>query len=441
MPANAALSLFRLSVAVSGLDSDSENEGGVTGGSAKPEAKEEAAPPPKQRDPPRLLELLDLNPDSKEDTDVTGGPAKSTVEYHITKLPNLVGLVGDKPYDAKTYDAAKEEEEYRGYVHNMIRWRYKLDADGKKLRDADGKLVRESNTRLVKWSDGSYTLHVGQGQALEVETLDSSYPDDHPDATLAGFAGINGYLYTSKEGQMRPLKEGTARDPPEGGAAAKEKDDGDAPPPVRQILQCLGPIASRLAPRPASLAGDAHRNLALAVRQRSQKRARIAEVVTEVDPEKEKQARIKNNEDLNRNKNRRGGARRSGGGGRRRGMSAAYLEDEEEGAYDGVDLGRMKRRTLGRDRYDDEDDTEMEDYGDDGSGEEEDEWTKKKGRKRGAAAARASSRSKEEEDDSSEEGEVVFGDDDDDDDEEDVHVGKKRGGGTKKAVLEDDDDD
>ncbi|KAL3790657.1 hypothetical protein HJC23_009757 [Cyclotella cryptica] len=426
-----------------GLDSDSDDDKHESkqgkDGENQPESKPVYVPP-------RKMELLNLS----YDIDTVESDAKKIhPSLHIVKLPNLVGI-NYSAYNANTHNLEDEEEYYRGYVHNMIRWRYKYnpDDDSQIIRDGEGNPVRESNTRLVKWSDGSYTLHVGQ-EVLEVDNLDSSVPldADGSGAVLPGFAGINGYLYVSQKARVRPPSKQEMRDHEDDDM---EEDEEDPPAqPAGTVLECLGPIASRFAPRPSSLASEAHRNLTLAVRQRNVKRARIAEIVTDFDPEKEKQARIKGKDDLAKSQTR-GGRRSGGGGGRRRGMNASYLEEDED--YEGVNLGRLKRQTMRRE-YGNEEEDEVMDYGED-SDEEEDEWSKNKKRKRGAAlqAARASSASEkvqkkkrgvgnfDEDDESSEEGEVVFGEDDDEE-EEGALFKKRAGGGAKKADFLDDDDD
>jgi RNA polymerase-associated protein LEO1 len=249
-------------------------------------------------------------------------------------------------------------------------------------------------------------------------------------AGLPGFAGINGYLYVSQKARIRVPKKQEGQDA-ENEAKEDEEVEEEAQP-AGTVLECLGPILSRFAPRPSSLASEAHRNLTNAIRQRNVKRARIAEIVTDFDPEKEKAARIKGKDDLNKSQYR--GARRSGGGGGRRKLNSNYLEEDDD--YDGVNLGRLKRQTMRRDYSEDE-----MDYGED-SESEEDEWSKNKKRKRPAVASSGGSslRKKKdvEESESSEEGEVVFGDDDE---EEDGAMFKKRGGGAKKSNVLDDDDD
>lgn len=397
-------------------DSDDEAEAN--------KAEEQSEPAKPINIPPRKMELLNLSTTSSE------ADANKQPLLHIVKLPNLVGI-NTTPYNSATHNLEEEEEYYRGYVHNMIRWRYKNGENNEIARDTNGEPIRESNTRLVKWSDGSYTLHVG-AEVLEVDALDSSVPMDaeKAGAGLPGFAGINGYLYVSQKARIRVPKKQEGQDA-ENEAKEDEEVEEEAQP-AGTVLECLGPILSRFAPRPSSLASEAHRNLTNAIRQRNVKRARIAEIVTDFDPEKEKAARIKGKDDLNKSQYR--GARRSGGGGGRRKLNSNYLEEDDD--YDGVNLGRLKRQTMRRDYSEDE-----MDYGED-SESEEDEWSKNKKRKRPAVASSGGSslRKKKdvEESESSEEGEVVFGDDDE---EEDGAMFKKRGGGAKKSNVLDDDDD
>ena len=340
------------------------------------------------------------------------------------------------------------------------------------MRDENGNPLRESNTRLVKWSDGSYTLHVGT-EVLEVDNLDSSIPLDHPDGSMAGFPGINGYLYVSQQAIIRPpSKKELEKGPPiksdDDNGAMKEydddeedddEDDNDMPPQsAGTVLECIAPITSRLSCRPSSLASEAHRSHTLAMRARNIKRARIAEVVTEVDPEKEKLARIKGKDDMEKIRARHsgGGTRRStaGGGsgaGHRRGMNESYLEEDNEDDYDGVNIGRLKKQTMRRENSDEDEMDYGDDDEDDNSEDDEEDWMSKRKQKRGAAAARAargenttSAVSSKDGMESSEEGEVVFGDDDDDDDDEDAaFIKKRRGGkgGMNKAVLSDDDEE
>ena len=182
------------------------------------------------------------------------------------------------------------------------------------------------------------------------------------------------------------------------------------------VLECIGPVASRLVAKPSSLQSESHKSLTVAVRQRTVKRAKIAQYMTEEDPEKLKQERIKYNEDVDKIKQRKraaGGNYRSGGGGRRPGMNRSYLEEDE--GFDDVNVSRLKKG------YDMD---EMEDYGDD-SDDDYGSSAMNRNRKRQRKPA--------EEDSDDDEDEMVFDDDDDDDEVVNVHKKKKTA-----AVLDDD---
>ena len=397
--------------------------------------------------------------------------------HYITKLPNLVAI-NSIAYDSTTHDKDKEEEYYRGYVHNMIRWRYTTTTtnnnDGG--NGCESIVQRESNARVVKWSDGTYTLHVGN-EILEVDTIDGSIPigidptaaaeadaeqkqmttsNNNNNNSTISFPGNNGYLYVSQKARICQPKEEDDND--------NEDDNENNIPlytyqPAGTVLECIAPITARLVPRPSSLASDAHRNLTLAVRQRNVKRARITEIVTEVDPEKEKMARIKGKEDLERSRARGGGGggvggsgRRSNGGGggssRKGGMNQDYLEDDDDDDYDGVNVSNIKKQTRqkhSKKKNNDDSDEEM-DYGDDDDDTDDDDddgWLAKKNKTRGASSSKAATTKRILED-----GEVDFGDDDDDDDDEEetAFVSKKKKStagksGSRNAFLSDDDED
>ena len=395
--------------------------------------------PTLQKKEPRRLEVLEV----PRPADIHKCSSADKMSLHVTKLPNLVGIQS-RPYDPETHDPEEEAQDYRGYTHSMIRWRYKKvgGSDGTFDRDDEngGRLVRESNARFVKWSDGTYTLHVGP-DVFEVDQIGAPKPPAAGTAAAAALAkaaaaravqgvratkagthpypGLNGYVYLTQ----------TVR-------AAQSDVTGEALPDVagRTILECQGPITSRLVPRPSSLQSAAHKNLTLAVRQRNMKKARIQEMTTTEDPELEKARKIKANEDLAKQERRKGGGaggRRSGVGGRV-GMNRRYLEEDDDDRYDTVNVSRMKRRALDQDG-------EAMDYGD-SSGAEEDEWSRRKtrgGARRGGKKPAAV--------ESSEEEEFDFGDDDDDEEEAVIMskkgkaaAGKKR---THQAIEDDDDDD
>jgi len=315
---------------------------------------------------------------------------------HMTKLPNVVAIQ-PTAFDEAEYDEKEEEEQYKGYMHNMVRWRYKKDENGELVRNGvDGSLIRESNTKLVKWSDGSYTLHIGK-EAFDIQNVDSSTSD--------GFTGLNGYVYLSQKATFKNDDD--------------DKDDDEEMQNGGTVLECIGPVASRLVAKPSSLQSESHKSLTVAVRQRTVKRAKIAQYMTEEDPEKLKQERIKYNEDADKLKQRKratGGNYRSGGGGRRPGMNRSYLEASDDEGYDTVNIRALKKGSASN--YDMD---EMDDYGDE-SDDDYDQSFVNRNRKRQRKAA---------EEDSDDDEEMVF----DDDDEEVVNIHKKK---KTAAVLDDD---
>eukprot|EP00529_Nitzschia_sp_RCC80_P001127 CAMPEP_0113464496 /NCGR_PEP_ID=MMETSP0014_2-20120614/13231_1 /TAXON_ID=2857 /ORGANISM="Nitzschia sp." /LENGTH=549 /DNA_ID=CAMNT_0000356579 /DNA_START=26 /DNA_END=1675 /DNA_ORIENTATION=- /assembly_acc=CAM_ASM_000159 len=325
---------------------------------------------------------------------------------HMMKLPNLLA-VQPACFDEDEYDMAEEEEQYKGYVHNMMRWRYKRDGQGELVRDGGGKLVRESNTKLVKWSDGSYTLHIGN-EAFNIHSNDATTPD--------GFAGLNGYVYLSHKAVFTDNKDGEDGDD----AAAQEEKTNLA-------LDCVGPVASRFVPKPSSLQSEAHKSLMVAVRSRTIKKARIATMVTEEDPEQAKQARVRSKEDAEKQqaRKRENYSRSSGGGGggRRRGpgMNRSYLEGDDDEGYDTVNIRALKKGS----RFNDED--AMNDFGDDSDDSD--------GVTFGTSRTRKRQRAPVDEDSDDDEGEMVFDDDDDEEEELNIHTKKKA---TPSKVWDDD---
>jgi RNA polymerase-associated protein LEO1 len=192
---------------------------------------------------------------------------EKNVSFHVVKLPNLLGIQ-PSAFDESTNNEADEEQEYQGYVHNMVRWRYKQDSAGNMVRDDDGKLIRESNTKLVTWSDGSYTMNTGN-EAFDIQAIGSS---------SNGFAGLNGFIYLSQKSTF-----------------SNECQDEETPGDT--VLECAGTVLSRFVTKPSSLQPDSHKSLTVAVRQKTIKEARIPAYVTQEDPEKIKQERIRINQD------------------------------------------------------------------------------------------------------------------------------------------------
>jgi len=317
------------------------------------------------------------------------------ITLHMTKLPNVVAIQ-PTAFDEADYDENDEEEQYKGYVHNMVRWRYKRDENGGLVRDGEGSLVRESNSKLVKWSDGSFTLHIGK-ESFDIQNVDSSNSD--------GFTGLNGYVYLSQKATFRNGND--------------EKEGEESQQNGGTVLECIGPVASRLVAKPSSLQSDAHKSLTVAVRQRTTKKAKIAAYMTEEDPEKLKQERIKYNTDADKLKQRKrttGSSNHRSGDRRNPGMNRSYLEASDEEGYDTVNIRKLKKGS----NYDMD---AMDDYGDDSDDDYGQSYVNRN-RKR---------QRKSVDEDSEDEEEMVF----DDEDEEEVTMYKKKKQ-SHTAVLDDD---
>ncbi|KAL3945510.1 MAG: hypothetical protein SGBAC_000409 [Bacillariaceae sp.] len=373
-----------------GDDSDDESDAkfdDVEGSSAPAQSSktsEDAASPSKASN--RLPENATVLNASRPDDGVT---------MHMTKLPNLLAIQ-PAAFEESTYSALDEEDLYKGVVHNMVRWRYKKNQGGDFERDSAGGLIRESNSKLVKWEDGSYTLHIGD-ESFVAQTV------DHRDGESAG---LKSFVYLSQK------------------ATFSSNDDGDDKANGGTVLECIGGVVSRLIPKPSSLQSEAHKSLTVAVRQRTLKRSKIAEYVTQEDPEKLRADRIRTNAEEDKIRARKsGGYRVGGGGGRRRtpGMNRRYMEEDDDDDYDTTNISAMKKGAI-------EDD--MDDYGDESDDSDGyNDTFRNRNRKRQKRAL---------EEDEDDEEELVFDDDEDDDE---VALAKAP---TKKrshqAVVDDDSD-
>ena len=101
-------------------------------------------------------------PETRIDVEVPKINTDLGKEIHFVKLPNFLSMES-RPFDPDTYedeldeDQNQQDEEGRTRlklkVENTIRWRQSYDKEGNP--------VKESNARVVKWSDGSYSLHLG----------------------------------------------------------------------------------------------------------------------------------------------------------------------------------------------------------------------------------------------------------------------------------------
>ena len=351
------------------------------------------------------------------------GNKTQQVSLHMTKLPNIVNINID-PYDKDTYLPEEEEKEYNGFVHNMIRWRYKKNpSTGEYMRNSQGKLIRESNSRVVKWSDGSMTLHVGT-EIFEIDSFSSNKKQPIGGTNRAQFPGMNGYLYLSQKATL--LSSNTNED----GEKNVKKEESKS---LGTVLECMGSITSKLIPRP-SITSEAHKNLTLAVHQRNMKKSRIAEYVTQVDPEQEKNQRIKNKDDLNRSQK---GKRPIGRGGYGAGRSGARhrrpnrrFYNDDPGHFDSVSIRQMKHGIV----------DDVDEYGQMRvveSDSEDDEWrNRKRYKKRNSTWADESSVGRAGDDDDEDDDNVVA--DQDSESDEDFNLNRKRK--SRGNVFDDEDE-
>ena len=260
--------------------------------------------------PPRDVEMMNI----PKPLNYSGNNA----ETHIMKFTNILGIQSD-PFEEDVYDYSREEEMYGGHTQNLIRWRYKRDSKGNVMKGEDGKLLRESNARFIQYSDGSIQFQIGE-ERFEI--------DAHPAAYS--------YVYASQVSKVENNQQLT-------------------------LLESQGPaIKSKFLARPASMRSSAHKNLTLSLRSTTLKQARIQEFTTYADPEKLKQEKIKNKNELAKDQRRRSAGGRSAYRRRIPGMNSRYLDDEDDnGMYESTNISSMKRNI--RDGgYDSEDDYEEE---------------------------------------------------------------------------------
>ncbi|KAI5079389.1 hypothetical protein GOP47_0004868 [Adiantum capillus-veneris] len=185
-------------------------------------------------------------------------PPGTAEKMHIVRVSNIMGIES-KPFDPKTY--IEEEEQFitdeTGHKQrlrledNIARWR--------KVRDREGNSKYESNARFVKWSDGSMQLLIGN------EVLDISIQKANQD---------QGHLFVRHD---------------------------------KGVLQSQGRLLQKMKFMPSSLSSKSHRLLTALVDSRNRKIYKVKNVITNKDPEREKeeaeklhQKRIRNKEDLQR---------------------------------------------------------------------------------------------------------------------------------------------
>jgi len=235
-------------------------------------------------------------------------------ELYFVKFPNFLS-VETHPYDPETYEDEIDEdevmdEEGKGRlklkVENTIRWRTQKDKKGQPVIDPQTvQEVKESNARVVRWSDGSYSLHLG-----------SEIFDIHK---LGMLSGENNHLF------------------------------------VRQGVGLHGQAVFRtkLSFRPHSTDSFTHRKITLSLADKSQKANKVR-IINDLrtDPEADRSEKIKKEEDRlkasirRENKVRRMRERAHSSGLTSRFVEGDYEEDEDGGVSISAIKNQYKKRPL-----------------------------------------------------------------------------------------------
>ena len=136
----------------------------IIGSDSDDDDSEEKKRDEEEKEPQRYDDKPDEEPvpETRIDVEVPKINTNLGKEIHFVKLPNFLSMEA-RPFDPKTYedemddDSNQQDEEGRTRlklkVENTIRWRQHFDKDL--------NVVKQSNARMVKWSDGSYSLHLG----------------------------------------------------------------------------------------------------------------------------------------------------------------------------------------------------------------------------------------------------------------------------------------
>lgn len=230
----------------------------------------------------------DQIPETRIDVEVPKINTDLGRDIHFVKLPNFLS-VESRPFDEANYedemdeDQNQQDEEGRTRlklkVENTIRWRPSFDKEGKP--------TKESNARIVKWSDGSYSLHLG-----------SEIFDVHKQPLQSDF----NHLF---------IRQGTG-------------------------LQGQAVFKTKLSFRPHSTDSQTHKKMTLSMADRSSKSNQI-KVISQVgvDPEANRWERMKKEEQGLREAMRRdANKKRVREKGSSKGLSGGYLEDGDDSDND-----------------------------------------------------------------------------------------------------------
>lgn len=164
-------------------------------------------------------------------------------KMNIVRVSNIMGIE-PKPFDPKTFveEATFETDESGAKKRirledNIVRWR--------KVQNRNGNISYESNARFVRWSDGSLQLLIGN-EVLDLNVQDARHDQAH--------------LF---------LRHG------------------------KGILQSQGRLLHKMRFMPSSLSSKSHRLLTALVDSRHKKSHKVKNVITNTDPEREKEEKEK----------------------------------------------------------------------------------------------------------------------------------------------------
>ncbi|KAI9094991.1 Leo1-like protein-domain-containing protein [Phlyctochytrium arcticum] len=218
-------------------------------------------------------------PESKLDMSVPKIPRfiHEGQEVYLVRPPNFMGLE-HKPFDPKTFSEEEEalRREQEGATHvsveNTIRWRSVVDEHGQERK--------ESNARLVRWSDNTVSLMLGN------EFFDAN---------------------TTEGSQHQYL---TVQFPQEG------------------IFQTQARMPKTMMFRPYGVNQLVHRKLTREIAIKHEKKIKTKQIVTMMDPEKQREALERAEMEKMRARRRLESKRRNTA--LSRGLTARGLEDDSE---------------------------------------------------------------------------------------------------------------
>ena len=319
--------------AIAGDDNDDDSEGDLFGsGSDSVDSDEDEVSVPRDKKTESAKKVTADGPVTSESgkIDTLYLPPRNLeldgVDISIFKTSKLFG-VRFKEFDPDTFDEEEERlwnTDAQGNIKhlNVVRWRYKRNADNTYALDEKGEKIVESNARIVKWSDGSQTMQIGK----EVLLLDEKILE---------------------EGKHRVFRQ-----------IQTIPQEGEDPADVENVLESVGQsIKSRYSTRVSSLQSKSHAQLKqMHAAKTSQKNSKyIRKHVEQGDAEANQLKRERALQEAIRAEERkkRGANRSITSRVNKSGMSAYDLEHSD-------DEGRVDKN-YGEDSYSDDPDESSED--------------------------------------------------------------------------------